>query len=105
MIQAGSLTETLDFYKIVETQSASGFKSTEEQFMFSCRACRIKNKERYVVNAEEIFHSNELTFKFRLHKEVEETNIVVYNGERYRITSLQPWDRDSLTIIIAKINE
>lgn len=106
MIFAGTLTENLSFYRVVETQSASGFKHTEEQFMFTCKAQRTKNKENYVVDAEELFHSNELTFRLRMRKEVVETNIVVYNGERYRITSLQPWPRDNeMTIILAKINE
>lgn len=106
MIFAGTLTENLDFYRIVETQSASGFKSTQEQFMFSCKAYRMKNKENYTVDAGEIYHTNELTFKLRCRREVEETNIVVYNGDRYRITSINKYPRENdMTIIIAKINE
>lgn len=106
MIYAGALRETLSFYRIVETQSASGYKSTEEKFMFTCRAERTKNKENYVVDAEELFHSNELTFRIRYRREVEETNIVVYNSERYRVISIQPWQADGEMIIkIAKIND
>lgn len=106
MICSGALTEVLSFYRIVETQSASGYKHTEEEFMFTCRAARTKNKENYTVDAEELFHTNELTFRLRLRREVEETNIVVYNGDRYRITSLQPWPRENeMVIILAKINE
>lgn len=106
MIYSGQLTEYLDFYEIVEVQSESGFKHPEEVFMFRVRAERTKNKENYVVDADEVFHSNELTFRLRYRKEIKETDIVVYAGERYRITSLQPWKQDGeMKIIISKINE
>lgn len=106
MIYSGQLTEYLEFYQVVETQSESGFKHTDEVFMFRVRAERTKNKENYVVNADEVFHSNELTFRLRYRKEIKETNIVVYEGERYRITSLNPWkEENQITIILSKINE
>lgn len=106
MIYSGQLTEYLEFYKVVETQSESGFKHTDEVFMFRVRAERTKNKENYVVDADEVFHSNELTFRLRYRKEIKETNIVVYEGERYRITSLNPWkEENQITIMLSKINE
>lgn len=106
MIYSGQLTEYLEFYQVVETQSESGFKHTDEVFMFRVRAERTKNKENYVVDADEVFHSNELTFRLRYRKEIKETNIVVYEGERYRITSLNPWkEENQITIMLAKINE
>lgn len=106
MIAAGKLRETLEFYKIQEVQSKSGYKNTEEVFMFTARAERTKNKENFVVDAEEIFHSVYLTFRLRYRKEVDETNIVKYKDERYRITSLNPWQMDGeMTIILEKINE
>lgn len=106
MIFAGTLTENLTFYQIVEIQSVSGFKHTEEVLMFTAKAQRTKNKENYTVDANELFHTNELTFRLRCRKEVEETNIVVYNEERYRITSLYKYPRENeMTIILAKINE
>ena len=106
MIYSGQLTETLEFYKVVEVQSESGFKHPEEIFMFKVRAERTKNKENYVVDAEELFHSSELRFRLRYRKEIDETNIVVYEGQRYRITSLDKYmEENQLTIILAKINE
>lgn len=106
MIYSGQLTSILKFYKVVETQSDSGYKSTEEVFMFQVRAERTKNRETYSVDADELFHSSELTFRLRYRKEIEETNIVEYEGQRYRITSLDKYLPDNqLTIILAKINE
>ena len=107
MIYSGQLTEILEFYKVVEVQSESGFKHPEEIFMFKVRAERTKNKENYVVDAgTELFHSSELRFRLRYRKEIEETNIVVYEGQRYRITSLDKYKEDNqLTIILDKINE
>ena len=106
MVYSGQLTEILEFYKVVETQSESGFKHSEEVFMFKMRAERLKNKETYTVDAQELFHSSELRFRLRYRREVEETNIVVYEGQRYRITSVDKFVEDNqLTIILSKINE
>lgn len=106
MIQSGLLTETLHFYEQVETQSESGFKHTEEVLKFKVRAQRTKNKEKYLTDAEEIFHTSELTFKCRYRKEIKDTDIVMYENERYRITSLDKFkEANQLTIILAKINE
>lgn len=106
MIHSGLLTETLHFYEIVETQSKSGFKSTEEIFKFKARAQRTKNKEKYLTDADELFHTSELTFKLRYRKEVKETDIVIYEDEKYRITSLDKFkEANQLTIILSKINE
>ncbi len=106
MIYSGHLTEILKFYQVVETQSGSGYKSTEERYMFQVRAERLKNKETYLVDADELFHSSELTFRVRYRKEIDETNIVEYEGKRYRITSLDKYmDDNQLTIILSKIND
>ena len=84
MIFAGEPTEKLTFYEVRAVQS----------------------KENYVVDAGELYHSTELTFILRNRKEVTETDVVEYNGERYRITSLCPYVQDNqMTIILAKINE
>lgn len=106
MIYSGALTETLHFYEVKETQSESGFKHTEEIFKFKVRAQRTKNKEKYLVDAEELFHTSELTFKCRYRRDISETDIVVYEGQRYRITSLDKFtEANQLTIIVSKINE
>lgn len=106
MIFAGELTEKLTFFEVREVQSESGFKHTTEIKRFSTRAYRARNKDNYVVDAGELFHSSELTFILRLRKEVTETDIVEYNGNRYRITSLCPYVQgNQMTIMLAKINE
>ena len=106
MIYSGHLTEILKFYEIIEVQSGSGYKRTEERYMFQVRAERLKNKETYLVDADELFHSSELTFRVRYRKEIDETNIVEYEGKRYRITSLDKYmDDNQLTIILSKIND
>ena len=106
MIWAGELTEKLTFFEVREVQSASGYKDSTEIERFTTRAYRARNKENYLVDAGELYHSSELTFQLRYRKEITETDIVVYNGERYRITSLCPYVQENqLTIILAKINE
>lgn len=106
MISAGQLTETLAFYEVRDTVEASGFHQSEEVLRFKTRAERLKNKESYVVNADEIFHLSELTFRLRNRNEVAETDIVVYEGKRYHITSIDRYRRgNQMTIILSKINE
>lgn len=106
MIFAGELTEKLTFFEVKEVQSESGYKHTTEVERFTVRAYRARNKETYLVDAGELFHSTELTFQLRYRKEITDTDIVVYNGNRYRITSLCPYIQENqLTIILSKINE
>lgn len=106
MIYSGTLTERLDFYHLIETQSPSGFKSTERVKYMSTLADRLKNKETYVVDANEVFHLNELTFKLRYRKGIQDTDEVVYQDQRYRITSVDRQGRDNeITIIVSKVND
>lgn len=106
MISAGQLTETLAFFEVRDTVEASGFHRTEEVIRFKTKAERLKNKESYVVNADEVFHLSELTFRLRNRNEVQETDIVVYEGGRYHITSIDRYRRgNQMTIILSKINE
>lgn len=106
MIQSGKLTETLSFYKVTEEQSKSGYKSTTETLLFTCKAERLKNKQNYVIDANELFHSVELTFRLRFRKEIEDDLIVNYNGNRYRVISVDKFQfENEVVIIISKINE
>lgn len=105
MIFAGRLTERLKFFEIVETQAKSGFKSTEEVFKFEAFAERMKNKETIREDADEMFHYTELSFRLRK-RDVKDTDIVEYEGNRYRIMSVDKFPRDNEMVIkIMLINE
>ena len=84
MIFAGALTETLEFFEVVSEQS----KSDKEVYRFSCRAERMKSNQKYLIDGHEIYHYTSLQFRCRYRSDVKETWIVVYDGERYRITAL-----------------
>ena len=106
MIFAGKLTETLSIYKVEETQGRTGFKHSSEEFICDVFAERLKNKENFVVDAGELFHDLELTFRLRNRKELIETSIIKYNEERYRVNSIDRYPRDNEMVIkIMKINE
>lgn len=106
MIFAGKLTEKLSIYKVVEAQGRTGYKTTTEEFVREVIAERLKNKENLVVDAEELFHEVLLTFRLRNKTDIVETSIVVYNGERYRVTSIDRYPRDNEMVMkIMKINE
>ena len=105
MIFSGRLTERLQFFEITETQSKSGFKSSAEVFKFEALAERMKNKETIQENADEIFHYTELSFRLRK-RDIKDTDIVVYEGNRYRIMSIDKYPRDIEMILkIMLINE
>lgn len=106
MVLSGRLTETLSFYEIVETQSATGYKHSEERFMFDCKAEKIKFKERFDVDAEEIFHHVVPQFRMRYRAQVKETNVVQWRDEKYRIISVDRYPLDNEMVIkLDKINE
>ena len=106
MIFAGNLTETLSIYKVEEVQGRTGYKSSSEEFVCDVFAERMKNKENLVVDAGELFHDLELTFRLRNRRELTETSILKYNGERYRVNSIDRYPRDGEMVIkIMKINE
>lgn len=102
MIYAGKLTETLKVYEVKETQTASGFKSEQKTFKFTCKAQRLKNKENYVVDGDELFHMSEPTFRLRSRK-ILDTDIIEYKGDWYRILSIDDFKSD-MTIKIQKVN-
>ena len=104
MIFAGKLTETLSIYKVEEVQGRTGYKSSSEEFVCDVFAERMKNKENLVVDAGELFH--ELTFRLRNRRELTETSILQYNGERYRVNSIDRYPRENEMVIkVMKINE
>ena len=106
MIQSGKLTSNLSFYQVSASTSDSGYKENTEILLFTCKAERLRNKQNYVVDANEIFHSVELTFRMRYRSEVHDEMVVKYEDERYRVISV---DKNQLAneiiIIISKINE
>ena len=106
MIFAGQLTEEIKFFRVEETRTATGYKQTEERFLFTCPVQRLKNKERFTENAEEIFHTISLHFRLRYRSELKDTDIAEYDGVRYRIVSLDKYPRQNeMVIIIDKIND
>lgn len=106
MIFAGKLTEALSIYNVEETQGRTGYKHTSEEFVCNVLAERLKNKENFVVDAGELFHELELTFRLRNRKELIETSVLKYNGDRYRVNSIDRYPRDNEMVIkIMKINE
>ena len=104
-MSSGRLRERRYFSAVADIVEADGYHHKVETPRFSCRAERLKNKQNYVVDAEEIYHSCELTFRIR-QRSIDDTDIVEYNGERYRITSVDDYAEErQTTIILQKIND
>ena len=103
MIYAGQLTETLKVYEVIEKQSASGYKSEQQVFKFSCKAQRLKNKENYLVNGAELFHIAEPQFRLRK-RDIKDTDIIEYEDEKFRVLSIDDY-KSEMTIKLQKVNQ
>ncbi len=106
MIPIGSLLYSLIFKDAQKVQDETGFESIENVVLFKCRAAKVKQSGKYLIDAKELFHTNSLVFKIRNNKLLTEFLIVEYEKADYKITS---FDRNlfdnSITITIEKINE
>jgi len=106
MIAAGTLLYRLTFKEIQNVQSDSGAVTKTTVELFKCRAAKVRNTGKYVVDAKELFHSNSLDFKIRFNKLLNDNLIVQYENDDYNITS---FDRNlfdnTVNITIEKINE
>jgi len=106
MIPAGTLLYSLIFKENQVVQSESGAVTKKLVELFKCRAAKVKQAGKYLVDAKELFHSNTLVFKVRYNKLLSELLIVQYENIDYKITS---FDRNlfdnSVEITLEKINK
>ena len=106
MIAAGTLLYKLIFKEIQNTQSDSGAVTKTKVELFKCRAAKVNNSGKFLVEAKELFHTNTLDFKIRYNKLLNDKLIVQYENNDYIITS---FDRNlfdnTVSITIDKINE
>ena len=106
MLPSGTLLYSLTFKGNQKIKSEFGDITSTLIFLFKCRAAKVKQQGKYLVDAKELFHSDELKFKLRNNKLLNELLIVEYLGYDYKITSydLNLFD-NTVTITIDKINK
>ena len=105
MIPAGTLKYKLIFKQIIKTQTASGSITNSKIDLFSCKAAKVNSKNSTGINAKEMFNSSMIEFKIRFNKLINTDLIVAYNGNEYKIISVDENKFDnSINLIIDKIN-
>jgi len=106
MIGAGSLKYNLTFLKLEKVQGVSGAEKITKVELFKSKAAKVKSTGNFKVDAKELFHTNELIFKIRNNKLLDDSLIVKYDKYEYIITFLDVNLFDnSVQITLEKINE
>jgi hypothetical protein len=106
MIAAGTLLYTLFFKENVISKSKYGDETITQVDLFKCKAAKQKAFGNFKIDAKELFHTNELTFKLRWNKLMNDLLIVNYDNYDYRITFFDRNLFDSTVIIkLEKINQ
>jgi len=106
MIPSGTLIYSLIFKENQKTKSEFGDLTVNQVVLFKCRAAKVKQVGKFILDAKELFHKNELKFKVRNNKLLTELLIVQYENNDYKITS---FDRNmfdnSVELTLEKINK
>jgi len=106
MISAGLLLYSLTFKENQKVQSDSGAEKKLLVELFTCKGAKVKQSGKFILDAKELFHTNELKFKVRFNKLMNELLIVSYENTDYRISS---YDRNisdnTVELTLEKINK
>lgn len=106
MIEAGKLKHKLEFYSIIKTTSDSGFATTSKQLLFKCKSQKLKSSGTLNYQSKELFHTNEIQFKVRYNKLLNDKLIVKFENIEYKITFIDYNQNDNSAIIfLEKINK
>ena len=106
MIAAGTLIYSLKFKEQQNVQSDSGAVSKQMVELFVCKASKVKQLGKFLIDAKELFHFNELKFRVRNNKLMNELQVVEYEKNDYRITSYDKNISDNtIELTLEKINK
>lgn len=106
-MEAGKYFYTTDIYEPEEVRSEVGSKQTTYKYLVTTKAGIIYNKgSRAVVGESEIFYDTTLTFIFRAYAPITENSRIKYDGDFYRVVSLEKrQDYNDIQVIAEKVNE
>lgn len=106
MTPAGQLKYSLIFFEEKKTKTLSGEVEKQLIEVFKCKGAKIKNAGDFVVDAKELFHNNEITFKLRNNKLLTESLIVEFETKKYSINFIDKNLNDNTSkITLVKINK
>ena len=105
-IAAGRLNKIIEVHHYKETKNKFGGVDEEYVFGYKTRANKLYSNGSFTLNANELFHTNTINFEIRIYHQISEVDRIKYNGEFYRILSLQPdVDLQKITITTELVNE
>lgn len=98
-ISAGLLNEKIKILKEIHVVSEYGDQDIQYKEKFWCRARHLdKEGTRTEIN-NEIVYTNNKQFEVRIYQDIENTDLVEWYGDRYRIINISP-DRPNQRKII-----
>ena len=103
-MQAGILNQKVDFYRLIVDKDDFGHESYTYEKTFSTKACITYNNGNRLIENQEIFFDNTLTFKVRSYCPVQDTDRIKYRDKYYRILSVNnEYNKHNQKIIIAEL--
>lgn len=82
------LRNTIDIYELVETKTQYGTIKKDYQHKCQARTHVIFNSENQVISEGEVYYPINRTFIVRAFIPVKETDVIEFEGKRYKIMSI-----------------
>lgn len=82
------LRHIIDIYELVETKTQYGTIKKDYQHKYQARAHVIFNSENQVISEGEVYYPINRTFIVRAFIPVKETDVIEFEGKRYKIMSI-----------------
>lgn len=91
----GLLDTPIDIWGYTTTRGSMGGNVEDWSLLKTCMARRIYNKGREAVQATKEMGISDVTFRVRYNSEIDQTNIIKYDGEDYEIKAINQIGRKS----------
>ncbi len=98
-MNAGDLTEIIDVYSIEYTKNKFGEEVESVNKKFTTRACVWHRSGGRRVSNDSIVYDYTKTIQVRYYVDINDRDIIEWQGKRYRIVDIEPNKRDMCKII------
>lgn len=106
-MDSGLLNQKIEFHRLVLSHDDYGHETYDYEFAFATRANVVYNNGNRVIENQEIFYDNSISFKVRFYVPLEDTMRIKYRDKWYRILAINdiPNIRNQKIILCELINE
>lgn len=84
-MEAGKLNQRVEFWSLHQSEDVYGHREDDYELSFSTKASIKYNNGNRLIENQEIFFDNTLTFKIRSYCPVQDTDRIKYRNKWYRI--------------------